>query len=188
MDSKLSCVYMTDYNDSESWMKTAPEQDRKNAWAARLMNGQITLAEYAGLSKKELYVIAQQAYQLLQTGRLEESRTIYQGLVAADPYDSVFRCHLGSVLLRSGNQDEALKQFNFALQYNIANVDAMVGRGEIYFMRGEIENAVKDFQKAVELDSEIKRDSTTRAQAALLSIKNAIDKQRTANQSLEDSK
>lgn len=178
MDSELSLVYMTNQKDGENWMKTAPETV-KTEWAARLANGQITLAEYVGLSKKELYVIAQRAFQLLQSGRLEEARTIYQGLVAADPYDSVFRCHLGAAQLRLGNQDEAFKQFTASLQYNIANIDALVGRGEIYLSRGEIENAVNDFGKAIELDKEGKRASTVRARAALIALKETLEKQQT---------
>ena len=92
-------------------------------------------------------------------------------------YDSVFHCHLGSVLLRLGNPDEALKEFDSALQYNIANVDAFAGRGEIRLAQGEIREAVVDLRKVIELDPEAKRASTKRARAALLSLKDMLEKQ-----------
>lgn len=144
-------------------------------------DGQMTLAEYAGFSKSDLYVIAQQAYHLLHSGKLEEARDIYQGLVAADPFDSVFHCHLGSTLFRLGNQDEALKEFDLSLQYNIANVDALAGRGEIRLAQGQLKEAVADLRQALELDPEGKRASTKRARAALLSLKDLLEKQQAEN-------
>lgn len=165
-------------------MNNAPDEELQREWAAKLANGEITLAEYVGLSKKELYVIANQAYQLLQSGRLEEARDIYKGLVAADPYDSVFHCHLGAAQLRLGDEDEALKQFDLALQYNIANIDALAARGEIYLNRGKINEAVADLGKAIELDAEGKRASTVRARAALTSLREQLTanrEQQTAN-------
>ena len=161
----------------KNWVGDAPSAAQQSEWATLLASGQITLAEYVGLNRKELYVIAQQAYQLLNSGKLEEARDIYQGLVAADPYDSVFHCHLGSVLLRLGKPDEALKEFDAALQYNIANVDAFAGRGEIRLAQGSLKEAVADLRKAIELDPEGKRASTKRARAALLSLKDILEKQ-----------
>lgn len=164
---------------NETWVGTPDNEPKQNEMAARLVTGQITLAQYVGLNKNELYVIANQAYQLLNTGRLEEARDIYQGLVAADPYDSTFHCHLGSVNMRLGKHDEALKEFDSALQYNIANGDALVGRGEIHMMRGQIKEAVDDLKAAIENDKEGKRGSTVRARALLLNLKDALEKQQT---------
>jgi tetratricopeptide (TPR) repeat protein len=143
----------------------------------KLATGQINLAEYVGIDKRQLYVIAKQGYQLLESGRIEEAKEIYQGLVAADPYDSVFHCHLGSIFVRLGNTTEAFDEFNLALNVNIANIDALVGRGEIYLSRGQVQEAVDDFRKAIELDSEIKRGSTIRARGILLALKDAVEKQ-----------
>jgi Flp pilus assembly protein TadD len=143
----------------------------------KLATGQINLAEYVGIDKRQLYVIAKQGYQLLESGKIEEAKEIYQGLVAADPYDSVFHCHLGSIFVRLGNTTEAFDEFNLALNVNIANIDALVGRGEIYLSRGQVQEAVDDFRKAIELDSEIKRGSTIRARGILLALKDAVEKQ-----------
>lgn len=166
-------------NDQKSVGQTAAETKQAER-AARLADGQITLAEFVGLGKKELYAIAQQAHQLLGSGKLEEAKDIYQGLVAADPYDSVFHCHLGATLLRLGNADEAFEQFQLSLQYNIHNVDAFVGRGEIHFTRGNLPEAVADFTKALELDKEVKRASTMRARATLIALKETLEKQTAA--------
>jgi tetratricopeptide (TPR) repeat protein len=160
----------------ESWIKKNKEAELDY----KLGSGQITIAEYVGLGKRELYEIAKQGYKLLERGKIEEARDIYQGLVSADPYDSVFHCHLGSIYVRLNQQDKALEQFELSLQYNIANIDAFVGRGEIYLSKGEIQKAIEDFKKAIELDKENKRGSTVRAKAILFALKDAIEKQQSS--------
>jgi tetratricopeptide (TPR) repeat protein len=147
----------------------------------QLATGQINLAEYVGIDKRQLYVIAKQGYQLLESGKVEEAKEIYKGLVAADPSDSVFHCHLGSILVKLGDTDEAFDEFTLALNYNIANVDALVGRGEIYLSRGQVQEAIDDLRKAIELDSELKRGSAVRARGILLALKDAIEKQSNAD-------
>jgi tetratricopeptide (TPR) repeat protein len=143
----------------------------------KLASGQITIAEYAGLGRKQLYEIAKQGYQFFSSGKLDEAETIYSGLVAADPFDSVFHCHLGAVYFRKGETDKAFEEYSAAIRLNIANVDALAGRGEIYLQRGELKEGIEDLRKALEFDSEAKRDSTKRARALLLSLRDAAQKQ-----------
>ncbi|HEX8248383.1 MAG TPA: tetratricopeptide repeat protein [Pyrinomonadaceae bacterium] len=145
----------------------------------KLATGQITLAEYVGISRDEMYKIAQQAYQLMNRGKLEEARRIYSGLVAADPYDSVFHCHLGAVLFRMGEHEKAFAEYDAALRYNIANVDALAGRGELYIMRGEVKKGVEDLRAALEKDPQGERPTSQRARALLLSMREAARKQTT---------
>jgi Flp pilus assembly protein TadD len=149
---------------------------RKNEIQEKLATGQITIAEAVGISKKQLYAIARRGYQLLNSGRLEEARQIYAGLVAADPYDSVFHCHLGAVLWRMGEIEKARAEYDASLRYNIANVDALAGRGELYLLNGEIKQGVELLRKSVELDPKGERPSSVRARALLLSLCQAAQK------------
>ena len=142
----------------------------------KLASGQITISEAVGISKQELYRIAERGFQLLSSGRLEEAKQIYAGLVAADPYDSVFHCHLGAVLWRLGENDRAFEEYDAALRYNVANVDALAGRGELLIEKGEIERSIEDLRKAVELDPEGTRPASIRARALLLSLRRAAQK------------
>jgi tetratricopeptide (TPR) repeat protein len=159
--------------NDENWIKNNNQANLD----FKLGSGQITIAEYVGLGKRELYDIAKHGYKLLERGKIDEAREIYQGLVSADPYDSVFHCHLGSIYARQNEQDKAFEQFNLAIQYNIQNVDAFVGRGEIFLSKGEIQKAIDDFKRATEFDKEDKHGSTIRAKAILFALKDAIEKQ-----------
>jgi Flp pilus assembly protein TadD len=139
----------------------------------RLARGEMTLAQYAGLRREELYAVARTAYQLLNGGRLEEALTIYRGLAAADPYDSVFRCHLAATLLRLGDAQSSLAEFDAALRLNVASVDALSGRGEAHLRLGHFNEAVKDLSAAAALDPKASRPSTARALSLLKAVREA---------------
>jgi Flp pilus assembly protein TadD len=141
--------------------------------AERLATGQSTLADFLGLGREQLYEVAGRAYGLMNSGKLEEALVIYRGLVAADPTDSVFRCHLGAVELRRGRAAEAAAEFDAALRFNRANMDALSGRGEARLRLGRIGEAVEDLRAAVELDPQARRPSTLRARALLVTLRQA---------------
>jgi Tfp pilus assembly protein PilF len=134
---------------------------------AMLMRGEITLAQIFGLDRESLYRIAQVGYGLLNSGNLRDAKQIYLGLVAAEPCDSVFHCHLAAVHHRLGEIDEAFEQYNEALNFNCANVDALVGRGEIYLNRGELLKGLADLKCAIETKGTSQRPSIERAHALL---------------------
>lgn len=141
--------------------------------ASQLARGEITLGEFAGLGRERLYEIAAEGYRMLDAGRLDEALAVYRGLVAADPFDSVFRCHLAATQLRRGDADAALREFDAALRLNVANVDALSGRGEALLSRGRVAEAVRDLNAALELDPQLKRPTTERARSLLLALRQA---------------
>ena len=146
----------------------------------KLATGQITIAEAVGISRKQLYAIARRGYQLLNSGRLEEARQIYAGLVAADPYDSVFHCHLGAVLFRMGELDKAFEEYDASIRLNISNVDALSARGELYLLKGEVKKGIEDLRAALENDAQGSHPSSIRARALLLSLRQAASRKQAA--------
>jgi tetratricopeptide (TPR) repeat protein len=146
----------------------------------KLATGQATIAEALGVSRQQLYAIAGRGYQLLNTGKLEEARQIYAGLVAADPFDSVFHCHLGAVLWRMGELEKAFAEFDAAIRFNIANVDALAARGELFLLQGEVRKGVEDLRRALENDPAGTHPSGLRARALLFSLRQAAGKKKSA--------
>ncbi len=151
------------------------KQENQKLKDEKLVGGEMTIGEYVGLSKKELYEIARKGFQLIQTGRLDEAKTIYQGLVAADPYDSVFHCQLGGIYFKQKELEKAFKEFEDSIRLNFANVDALAGRGELFLMQGKYEEGIEDLRKAIENDPDGKKQSSVRARGLLLSLKNAVE-------------
>lgn len=161
-------------------METNQSNARKQEIREKLATGQITIAEAVGVSRKQLYTIAQRGYQLMNSGRLEEARQIYAGLVAADPYDSVFHCHLGAVLWRLGDVGQAFEEYSASIRLNIANVDALAARGELYLLKGEVKKGIEDLRGALENDPQGAHPSSLRARALLLSLRQAASKKQAA--------
>jgi tetratricopeptide (TPR) repeat protein len=142
----------------------------------QLVAGVITPAEFIGLTPNQLYRIARVGYQLLNSGKLEEAKKVYQGLVAADPCNSVFHCHLAAVHHRLGASLEAVMAYTEALRFNIANSEALAGRGEIYLHQCRFEEAIRDLTEALRLDPQGERATTIRARSLLLALKQGAEK------------
>ncbi|EAU64216.1 TPR domain protein, putative, partial [Stigmatella aurantiaca DW4/3-1] len=120
--------------------------------AERLIGGEITPGEFLGLSNERLYKIATLGHGMLKSGQLQQALEIFEGLTAASPYDSVFHCHLAATLARLERFDEAKSSYTRSLELNIANVDSLVGRGELYLRESKLPEALKDIQAALTLD------------------------------------
>lgn len=135
--------------------------------AEKLFLGEITPAEFLGMSTENLYKLAAMGHELFKSGQMQGALEIFEGLVAASPYDSVFHCHLAATYARLERWEEALASYSRSLQFNIGNVDALVGRAELYLRESKLPEALKDIQKALELDPQAQRDTTKRARATL---------------------
>jgi tetratricopeptide (TPR) repeat protein len=133
----------------------------------RLILGEISPAEFLRIPQEKLYEIAKRGHEMLTTGKLKDALDIFKGLVAASPYDSVFHCNLASTYAHLGQSEDALAEYTEALKFNIGNVDALVGRSELYLRDGKVELALKDIKAAINYDPEMKRDTTKRASVIL---------------------
>lgn len=139
----------------------------------RLVVGEITPAEFLGLSQEMLYEIATRGHEMLKTGKLQDALEIFKGLVAASPYDSVFHCNLASTYAHLEKYAESKAEYTRALELNIGNVDALVGRSELFLREGNVSAALQDLQAALKLDPEAKRENTRRARAMLTMLQKA---------------
>ncbi len=146
----------------------------------KVATGQATIADAAGITKKQLYEIAEKGHSLFNQGRLEDARGIFEGLVAASPFDSVFHCHLGAILWRSGDLEGALREYDASVRFNVANVDALAGRGELLIARGELEKGVDDLSRALEFDPDGARPATKRVRVLLVSLHESAKRRKAA--------
>ncbi len=147
---------------------SAPKSEEPSVKAEKLVLGEITPAQFLGLSPKRLYELAGTGHEMFKSGQIRGALDIFEGLVAASPYDSVFHCHLAATYARLERFDEAKASYTRALELNVANVDALVGRGELYLRERKLSPALKDIQQALKLDPQATRDTTKRARATLL--------------------
>lgn len=153
---------MTEKTQEKSAPAISPER------AEKLFLGEITPGEFLGMSTESLYKVASIGHEMFKSGQVQGALEIFEGLVAASPYDSVFHCHLAAAYARLERFDEAKASYTRSLELNIGNVDSLVGRGELYLREGKLPEALKDIQQALKLDPQAARDTTKRARATLL--------------------
>jgi tetratricopeptide (TPR) repeat protein len=127
--------------------------------------GEITWAELTGLTMQEAYSFAEIAYNLFEQGKYDQAQTIVEGLVISNPYDGYFHGLLGAIYGRKGMHEEAQEEYTIALDLDPTNLSAYVNRAEIFLQHGDIEKALKDLKKAIELDPKGEKPFGVRARA-----------------------
>jgi type III secretion system low calcium response chaperone LcrH/SycD len=117
---------------------------RLQKWA----DGKATLKDVRNYSDEELYSIARMGYFFFYQGKLEEARTIFQGLYAINPVDAYFAKALGVIEMASGNTDGALNAYNVVLKISPQDPGAYVGRAEVKLVQGDKAQAIDDLRRA----------------------------------------
>lgn len=131
----------------------------------KFIKGEITWAQLEGMTIDEAYAIAEVGYTFLEQGKLDEARTLIEGLVIGNPYDAYLHSLLGAIYAREGNEEDAVEEFSIALGLDPDNVDALVARGELFLRHGVFDDAMEDLKRAIELDPNESNPSTLRAKA-----------------------
>ncbi|QSQ16758.1 SycD/LcrH family type III secretion system chaperone [Myxococcus landrumensis] len=119
-------------------------QARLQRWA----DGKATLRDVRGYSNDELYAIAKTAYFFYYQGRINEARTLFQGLYAVSPTDGYFAKALGVVEMAAGNGQGALAAFDVAAKLSPQDPSVYVGRAEVRLALGQKTQAMDDLRRA----------------------------------------
>lgn len=117
---------------------------RLQKWA----DGKATLKEVRGYSDEELYSIARTGYYFYYQGKLNEARTVFQGLYAINPMDAYFAKALGVVEMASGNPSGAIAAYDVALKIAPTDAAAYLSRAEVKLLQGQKGPALEDLRRA----------------------------------------
>ena len=157
-----------------------PELNIPQEVGERVIRGEVSLGKFLGLTHEQLMSIARAGHKMLEAGKAPLALEIFQGLVAAAPQDTVFLTQLGATYMTLERLDDAFDAYAQAILLNSSNVDALVGRGEIYLRRGQVPEGLKDLSRAIEFDPGLKRRSTQRARGTLLALKKQAEQAKAA--------
>lgn len=117
-------------------------------------DGKATLKDVRGYTDEELYAVAKTAYFFYYQGRINEARTLFQGLYAVNPVDPYFAKALGVVELAAGNAQGALAAYDVAIKLAPQDPGAYAGRAEVKQVLGQTAQAMEDWRKAASLGKE----------------------------------
>ncbi|MFZ5470404.1 MAG: SycD/LcrH family type III secretion system chaperone [Myxococcota bacterium] len=128
-----------------------PKDAKLLALLQRWADGKATLKDVRGYSDEELYAVARTAYFYFYQGRVQEARTLFQGLYAVNPLDPYFAKALGVVELAAGNGQGALAAYDVAVKLAPKDTSAYVGRAEVKVAMGQKAQALEDLRQAAQL-------------------------------------
>lgn len=100
-------------------------------------------------------VAAAAAHRAFADGQYERAREGYSELLRANPGDLDARRGLARTLLQMERYDEALVQFNQAIEADPDFGATYANRGILHDRMGHYEQALADYRRAIELDSEV---------------------------------
>jgi tetratricopeptide (TPR) repeat protein len=76
----------------------------------------------------------------------------FQNALAATPDRRDLHAEMGEVLLRAGRTKQAKAEFEAELRGNGASLRALVRRGEVRLIEGDVDGALEDWGRAIEMD------------------------------------
>jgi hypothetical protein len=139
------------------------------------VRGRITLGELEGISKDAQYQMAKQGFSFMREGKLDQAKTVFEGLQALDPFDAYFHMVLGTIAQEQGDQDKAEKLYTRSLEINPFSPVALAQRGEIRLGKGQFAEALADLGKSVQEDPEGNEPAARRARVLLQMMKQQLE-------------
>jgi len=147
--------------------------------------GNITLSQFQNISRDQLYSLAEIGNNFYKQGQYEKARAIFEGLVVMDPTDSWLHLTLGLCFSQLGNDYRAVQELDRAVFLNEFSIQARLERAEILMKYGEIEPAILDLGKAIELDKKGEDPYALRARILLDALKAMVESKVSSNPSGE---
>jgi type III secretion system low calcium response chaperone LcrH/SycD len=141
---------------------------RLQKWA----DGKSTLKDVRGYTDEELYSIARMGYFFFYQGKINEARTVFQGLYAVNPTDTYFAKALGVVEMAAGNAQGAAAAYDVALKIAPKDSSAYVGRAEVRLAMSQKPQAIEDLRRAQQFltDSSVDQALNGKISAMLQSL------------------
>lgn len=132
-----------------------PRDDASEQRTAQMLQkwaeGKATLKDVRGYTDDELYAIARTAYVFFHQGKVQQARTLFQGLYAVNPVDPYFAKALGVIEFAAGNAQGSLAAWDVAIKLAPSDPSAYVGRAEVKIASNLKGQAAEDLRRAQQL-------------------------------------
>ena len=141
----------------------------------KFLEDKVSLAEIQGISREDLYRLADAGYVKFRHGRLEEAETIYQGLILLDHRNAYFHSVMGAIHQKRNRPIEAIMEYSQAIRINRKDLSSYVNRGEIYLRHRNYKKAAEDFRNAIVMDPSGMNLWANRARSLVIAIKRSME-------------
>lgn len=136
-----------------------------------------SLAELKGITREQLYLLADSGHVKLKHGRTDEAERIFKALLLLDHRNGYFHAAMGAIHQQNKKPVEAIIEYSTALSINQEDIVAFVNRGEIYLRHKNYRKAAEDFRSAILLDMSGRSLWANRARSLVIAIKRSMEVQ-----------
>jgi predicted Zn-dependent protease len=135
----------------------------------------LSLAELKGISREQLFQLAETGYTKFKHGRLDEANKIFQGLIILDHRNAYFHSMMGAVHQKMDKPIEAIMEYSQAVKLSPKDISSFVNRGELYLRHRNYKKAAEDFRSAIVLDMSGLNLWSNRARSLVIAIKRSME-------------
>jgi Flp pilus assembly protein TadD len=135
----------------------------------------VSLAELKGISREQLFQLADVGHTKFKHGRLDEAEKIFQGLIVLDHRNAYFHGMMGAVHQKKDRPIEAIMEYSQALKINKRDISTYVNRGELYLRHKNYKKAAEDFRNAILLDKTGINLWANRARSLVIALKRSME-------------
>lgn len=144
----------------------------------KFLEDKASLAELRGITREQLFRVAEAGYIKFKHGRIEDAEKIFQGLIVLDHRNAYFHSVMGAIHHKRQRTVEAIVEYSQAIRLNRRDVCSYVNRGEIYLRVKNYRKAAEDFRTAILLDPNGANLWANRARSLVIAIKRSMDADR----------
>jgi len=134
------------------------------------LQGDIVMADLYEMSRQELFDIAAQGQLFFDTGKLDQAATVFEGLVALDPYEGSFHTGLGAVYQQRRQLDQARIEYDRAIALNEHDLAARCNRAEVLVQLQSFDLAAADIKEIAIRDPEGESGHSQRAKVLAMAL------------------
>lgn len=132
-------------------------------------NEEQTLAQLTGITAEQADVIANMGCDLANSGRFDDARVVFEGMVTLNPHDAAAQAALGTVYQKLGRTDDALAAYDACLKLDPKHPVALANRGELKVLARDASGWL-DLAKALEADPQGTTVGSRRARAMIEAV------------------
>ncbi len=135
------------------------------------IDGKIGWTDVFPFTPEQRFQMAEQGYNHFKLGRYQDAERFFKVLTILEWDNYYYHSMLGSILQRQKREGEAIIEYTSALECNPHDAVSLTNRGEIFMKHGWVDDAARDFEKAIAQDPQGENAWANRAHTLLDQIK-----------------
>ncbi|MBF0105087.1 MAG: hypothetical protein HQM16_07135 [Deltaproteobacteria bacterium] len=140
-------------NKLVEYLKTVPlEEKQKNVEEyKKFISGELTWGEIRKITKRMQRELARVAYLKFKLKDYAKAELLFKGLAIVDHTNWYYRAALGAVYQKQKKYEEAVEEYDIAVELKEDEISCVVNRGECLMMLKDFEAAREDLKKIMTL-------------------------------------